>query len=258
MPPRAPKSRPVKGVSANAKQTRKAADECVVVYGASYEEASNPESEFFDRHWYESGLIPEDDAWYDVVSDFLYRRDLYRKHFYKGKNFISKHKNEAIASKIGELLVEVEEYIRFKISGTELTVAMTRLAQDFERLKFSESGYKDRKEIASYDRGTRDKKTWYALYVQKGKSLGFDRPKVNRRLAAVLEEIKTGKRILPEGFQREWFIKMLHRDSTPKNPVLSLTYTKNCSVKLINSLVAKANTSKLPPVWSDIFRKVST
>lgn len=78
MPPRVPKSRRVKRVSANAVQTQPRRGSKRKTFPSyydettqpSYFEASDPDNPSFDPRWHKKSLIPDADPWHSIVLDF--------------------------------------------------------------------------------------------------------------------------------------------------------------------------------------------
>ena len=186
-----------------------------------YEVAGDPNNPHFDPYWFEKCLIRDDDPWYYIVLDFVDGKlaiNALIKDSFEIRSAItvsqaeSEHPHDKVEIALNEahaLLPSIEKKISFKKLDAEFVWYWGEFQKNIGIASSKYSELLGNRKRGKFDRQVEDKRIWCALNI---KNFTGPRKTIEADLAKLAHEVATGKRRAPEGFSREWFAKLLHRD----------------------------------------------
>tara|TARA_R110002124_G_scaffold149220_1_gene315067 strand:+ start:216202 stop:216915 length:714 start_codon:yes stop_codon:yes gene_type:complete len=219
------------------------------VYEPSFDEISDVDSDYYDECWYESESLPYDHDWYEIIGAFLLMRVMIAKYEYTGKNSELQKRGNSHLKKFKRLLPDVEEHIRYSIMTPEFTILWAEFCKAYTSLGLIKREENSRKERGEYDRGTEQRRVWFACVYMKEKAKGKHRKVIQYEIAKFAELIKAGEIPTPLLWSELKFEKILHKKSSLAEPKLNNDLRKEMSVRKDIPFYADKACSdyKLPP-----------
>ncbi len=215
----------------------------------NFKEISCSDSPFYDERWFESELLPQDHEWFEIIGDFLAMCASIRRYEYTGKNEQLADQQNHNLNKFKELVPEIEDLIRGEYESLEFAQKWAELKTAYVSCGAVKKEQKNRQNRGKFDRGTEQRRAWYAYVYLIEKSKGNTGPIIKRDIAKYAELIKAGTVQAPALWNELNFDKILHETSSFNSPVLNNDLHKEMNSKKDIPYYAEhiAPKHKLPP-----------
>ena len=164
----------------------------IEIYEPSFEEISDPGSLFYDERWFESELLPQDHEWYEIIGDFLSMCAMIRRYEYTGKDQNLADEQKRYLGKFTELVPEVEGLIRGGYESLEFAQQWAELQKSYNACGVIKREQSNRKKRGQFDRGTEQRRAWYARVYMIEKAKGKTGANIKSDIAKYAEQIRNG------------------------------------------------------------------
>lgn len=201
------------------------------IYEPDFEEISDPNSSYYDPNWFESERLPDDHEWYEIIGDFLFMRAMIGKHEYTGKNDKLAEKQKINFKHFNTLIPEIEGLIRDGVQGLEFSEKWAKFCSAYDATDFIKREEETRKSRGKHDRGTMQRRAWFATVYLKEKTKRKTGAVIKRDIAKFAELIKAKKIESPTLWNELHFEKILSGDSKLESPLLNYNLQNEMNIK---------------------------